>query len=175
MHNTRIGHLRNSSRNFTKKNLNFLLLLDLVGLFVCGGGCVWFTISVLLTSPVVFSYLCSYFPSLLLTFPPFPVLQSIVLPSNNFSAPSNPLTPPVFTSFSYPPNLSPHYPSLLHIHHLLTSLLYKQYTTPVPWNPWHKQPPLQQKKYTPKYTRVTKTSSPHTNSPTHLFTTPSLV
>jgi hypothetical protein len=33
------------------------------------------------------------------------------------------------------PTLSPHYPSLLHTHQLLTSPLYQLYTTPVPCNP----------------------------------------
>jgi hypothetical protein len=63
------------------------------------------------------------------------------------------------------PNLSPHYLSLLHTHHLLTSQLC---TPPVPCNPWHKHPPLQQQKYTQTCTRATKPSSLCVSSPTHL-------
>jgi hypothetical protein len=46
------------------------------------------------------------------------------------SAPFHPISPPAFNYLF--PNLSPHYPSLLHTHHLLTNLLYQLYTTPTP-------------------------------------------
>jgi hypothetical protein len=46
------------------------------------------------------------------------------------------------------PNLSPHFLSLLHIHHRLTRLPYQPYTPDTPCNPWHNHLPLQQWKYT---------------------------
>jgi hypothetical protein len=58
------------------------------------------------------------------------------------SAPSHPLSPCLHLSLLPSPNLSPHYPSLLHTHHLLTRLLYQLYKTPAPYNPWQKHPPL---------------------------------
>jgi hypothetical protein len=54
------------------------------------------------------------------------------------SAPSHPFFPLSLPLLLTSSNLSPHYFSFLHTHHLLTSLLYQLYTTPVPFNPWHK-------------------------------------
>jgi hypothetical protein len=158
--NTRIICLRNNSRTFTKK-LNFLLSLFLFVVFVFF--CVWIFFSVLLTSPTLFSYSYSY-P---LTFPLVPALQSIVLSPNYSFCPFSPTL-----SLSSPPsptpcNLLPHDPSLLHIHHLLTSLLYHLYTTPAPCNPSQKHPPLQQQKYTQTHTRTTKPSSSHASFSIH--------
>jgi hypothetical protein len=103
--NTRIGRLRNNSRTFTKRlNLLFLLLVFFV-VFL-------FFFPVILTSPVLFSYPYSY-P---LTFPPFPVLQSIVLPPNysfcSFSSTLSPSSPPPptpqpVTTLPLPPTHSP--------------------------------------------------------------------
>jgi hypothetical protein len=79
---------------------------------------------------------------------------------NTLSSPSHPLFPLLHLPLPSSPNLSPHYLSLLHTQHLLTSLLYQQHTIPAPCNPWHKHPPLQQK-YTQSHTKVTKLSSSH--------------
>jgi hypothetical protein len=67
----------------------------------------------------------------------------------------------------FSPNMSPHYPLLLHTHEPRTNLLYQLYTTPNPCNTWHKHPLLQQK-YTQTHIKNIITSSPHTASITHL-------
>jgi hypothetical protein len=87
--------------------------------------------------------------------------------STTFSGTSH-LCPCLHLPFPSSPNLSPHYQSLLHIHHLLTNQLYQLYTQPpTSYNPWHKHPTLQQQKYTRNHTRATKPSSPHIASLTH--------
>jgi hypothetical protein len=103
-----------------------------------------------------------YFLILILTpftFPPFSVLQCIVLPLNYSFCPFSSLSPPVFTFPSYLPlHLLLHYPSLLHTHHMLIRQLYQLYKIPAPCYPWHKHPPLQKQKYTQTCTRATKPS-----------------
>jgi hypothetical protein len=49
--------------------------------------------------------------------------------------PSHPLSPCIYFPLLSFPNLTPHYPFLLHTHHPLTSLLYQLYTTLAPCNP----------------------------------------
>jgi hypothetical protein len=110
--NTRIGCQRNKSRTFTKR-MKFLLLYLLF-------------FSVLLTSPSLFSYAYSY-P---LHFPSFSCATIYCSPSQLLLLPL--LIHSLPLSF---PNLSPHYPTLLHTHHLLTGLLYQLYTPPDPCNP----------------------------------------
>jgi hypothetical protein len=104
-----------------------------------------------------------HFPSFFCTTIHSSPFQLLFLPLVIHSFPSS---TPLWPS----PNLSPHYLSLLHTYHLLTSLEYKLYTTPALCNPWHKHPPLLQQKYTQTHTRVTKPSSPiPLNPPTHPF------
>jgi hypothetical protein len=103
------------------------------------------------------------------------VPQSIVLPPYYSFCPFPSTFSHLHFPFLYAPNLSPHYPSFLHTHHPLTSLLYKLYSTPATCNPWHKHPPLQQWKSTQTHTRATKPSSPHNFTPsTHPFSCPPL-
>jgi hypothetical protein len=86
-------------------------------------------VSVLLTSPSLFSYAYSY-P---LTFSPFPVQQSIVLsPNYSFCPFSSTLSPCHHLFLLSSPNLLSYYLSLLCIQHLLTSLVYQLYTIPSP-------------------------------------------
>jgi hypothetical protein len=93
--------------------------------------------------------------------PPSPVLKSIALLPNNLFCPFSPtLSPCLHLPLPFSPNLSPDYPSLLHTHHLLTNLLYQLYTTPNPCNSQHKNPPLQQQKYTQIHTRPQKPATP---------------
>jgi hypothetical protein len=119
--NTRFGSLRNNSRTFTNR-LSFLLF------------CTWcsWVFSILLTSSSLFSYPYSYSPSFSLNscakiHCSTSQLLFLILFIHSLPCLHLPLL-----SF---PNLSPHYPSLLRTHHLLTSLLYKLYTTPAPCNP----------------------------------------
>jgi hypothetical protein len=160
--NTRIGSLRNNSTTFTK-TLNFLLVLYLVFCFVFLFLFILWVFSALLTLPSLFSYFPIPTPSLSLLFLCYNPLFSF---PTTLPAPSHPLSPLSSPPFPSPPNHSPHYCSLLHILHPLTSLMYQLYTTPAPSNPWHKHPPLQEK-YIQTCTRATKPNSPHTTSPTH--------
>jgi hypothetical protein len=70
------------------------------------------------------------------------------------STPSHPLSTPVLNSPFSSSNLSSHYPSLLHTHNLLTTLLCQLYTFTVPCIPWHKHPHYNNRN-TPTYTRAT--------------------
>jgi hypothetical protein len=115
----------------------------------------FFQFLVLLTSPLLFSYPCSYplhyFSLSLATVhysPPQLLFLSLLIHSTCLHL--------QILSF---PNLSPYYSSLLQIHHPLTILLY-------PNNLWYKHPPQQQQKYTQTHTMGTKPSSFHTSSPT---------
>jgi hypothetical protein len=119
--------------------------------------------------------LALFFPSSL-SFPLLCYNPLFSLPTT-LSGPSHPLFSHLHLLFLSSPNLSPHYLSLLHTHHLLTSLLYQLHTIPAPCNPWHKHPSLQQQKYIQTHTRETKSSSLHTSSSTHLppFPPPLLV
>jgi hypothetical protein len=56
-------------------------------------------------------------------------------PLNYSFCPLSPSLSSIFTTSSYPPNLSPHYPIFPTHSHLLTSLLYQLYTIPAPCNP----------------------------------------
>jgi hypothetical protein len=65
-------------------------------------------------------------------------------------------------------NLSPNYPTLLHTHHLLTSLLYQLYATPTRAIP--DTSTLHYKRNIPKYTQGPKTQKtlyiiPHSSTP----------
>jgi hypothetical protein len=91
--------------------LNFLLLLYLVGFFFY---IINFTITIFLSLFLP--------PSLSLLFPCYYPLFS--LPAT-LSALSHPLYPCLHLLLISFPNLSPHYPSLLHTYHPLTSLLYQ--------------------------------------------------
>jgi hypothetical protein len=116
-----------------------------------------FFLSVLSTSPSLSSHPYSHPVTLL----PSPVLESIaLLPKYSFCPFLFTLSPCLHLSLSSSLNLSPHYTSLLHTHHLLTNLLYQLYTTPTPCNPLHRHPTLQQQKYPQTHTRATKPSSP---------------
>jgi hypothetical protein len=116
--NTRIGHQRSNSKTFAKR-LNFLWFLYLLFFLLC------FFSSALLTSPSLFSYPYSYplqlpsFSCATIHFSPSQLLFLLLLIT--FSHVHHPLLSS--------PSLSPHYPSLLHIHHLLTNLLYQLYTS----------------------------------------------
>jgi hypothetical protein len=102
------------------------------------------------------------------TFPPFLVLQFIILHPNYSVFPfSSTLSPCICLYHISFPNLSPCYPSLLHTHYPLTVLLCQPHTPPALCNHWQKHSPLQQQKYTQTHTRTTKPSSPHSSSPTH--------
>jgi hypothetical protein len=102
--NTRIGHLRNNSRTFTKR-LNFLWLLNLVFFIVFLFLILIFIIPVVLTLPSLLSYPYSYplhflsfcatihcSPSQLLFLPlpihSFPYLHFSLLPAPNLLPPS---------------------------------------------------------------------------------------
>jgi hypothetical protein len=112
---TRIGCQRNNSRTFTKQTEILVVVVP--------GGC--FS-SVLLTSPSPFSYPCSY-P---FYFPSFSSATIRYSPSQLFFLPllinSFPILHLSLLSFL---NQSPHYHSLLNIHHPLTSLM-NHYTKP---------------------------------------------
>jgi hypothetical protein len=103
----------------------------------------------------------------LFTLPPSSILQSIVLPPTTLSAHSHPLFP-IFTPLLMTPNLSSHHPSLLHIHHLLTSILYHLYINPTSCNPWHKH---YNNRNTPKHTQGPQNPAAPTplKPPTHPF------
>jgi hypothetical protein len=146
---TSIGHLRNNSRTSINR-LNFLWFLNLVFIVLS-----FFFIPVLLTPSSLFSYPYSY-----------PLHSPFSSATTHCSLSQLLFLPPLIHSFfclhlPFPSssNLSPYCPSLLHIHHLLTSLLYQLHTTPAPCNPLHKPPPLQQQKYTQRHIRATKPSS----------------
>jgi hypothetical protein len=77
------------------------------------------------------------------TFSPSLVLQPIVFsPSYSFCPFSSSISSCLHLSLLAFPNLSSNYPSLLHIYHLLLSLLYQPYTPPGLCSPLHKHPPL---------------------------------
>jgi hypothetical protein len=158
--NTSIEHLRNNSTTFTKR-LNFLWFLNLVFYIVFY---FYFYYSYIINSTI--TILLSFFwPSLLsLLLLGYNLLFSL---STMLYASSHPLLPMASPPPPSSHNLSPHYHSLLHTHHLLTSLLYQLYTTPASCNHWHKHPALQQQKYIQTHTRATKPSIPHISSPIH--------
>jgi hypothetical protein len=136
--------------------------------YYCGGFYFYFYsnflffLSLLLTLPSSSSHPYSH-P---LHFPSSYVKIIALLPNYSF-CPFSSLFPPPYVPLPFSSNLSPHYPSLLHTHHLLTNLLYQHYTTPTPDNLWHKHPTIQQQKYTQTHTGATKPSSPLTASLTH--------
>jgi hypothetical protein len=104
---------RNKFRNFTEQTELFAVDVP-----------VYF--SVLLTLPSLFSYPYSYPPH----FPSFSCATIHCSPLNYSFFPFSSTPSPVFAP-PFPPTCPP-YPSLLHIHHLLASLLYWQYTS---WHP----------------------------------------
>jgi hypothetical protein len=112
---------------------------------------------------------------MLFTLPPSPVLQSIVLPLNYSFCLSSSTPSRLHLSLPSSPNLSPHYPSLLHTHHLLISLLYQLHTTSAPCKSRHKHPPLQQT--CTKHTQGPQNpaTSITLNPPNHSFPLPFLV
>jgi hypothetical protein len=119
--NTRIEHLRNNSRTFINR-MNFLWFLNLVFciMFLFFFLSFSFFIPVLLTWSSLFSYAYSHplhSPSLSCATIHCAPSQLLFLPLLIHSFPCLHLP---FLSTS---NLSPHYPSLLHTYHLLTSLL----------------------------------------------------
>jgi hypothetical protein len=70
------------------------------------------------------------------------VLKSIaLLPNYSFCPFFSTLSPCPHLPLPFFPNISLDYLSILH---LLTNLLYQLYTTPTPYNTWHKHPTLQQ-------------------------------
>jgi hypothetical protein len=83
-----------------------------------------FSFPVLLTSPSLFSYPYS-FP---LHFPPFSCVTIHCSPSQLLFLP---LLIHSFPCLLSSPTLSPHYSSLLHTYHLLTSLLYRHNLSPL--------------------------------------------
>jgi hypothetical protein len=128
--NTRIGHLRNNSRTFTKR-LIFLWFMNLVFSYCA--------------SFLNFNFYYSYIINFMIT-----ILLSLFLPSSlslcllccnplfslltNLSAPSHPL----FPIFNFSPLLPPtchHTTPPSYTHNPLTSLLYLLYTNPAPCNP----------------------------------------
>jgi hypothetical protein len=89
------------------------------------------------------------------------VVKPIVLLPNYFFCPfSSTLSSCPHIPLPFIPNLSRDYPSLWHTHHLLTNYLYQLYTTPNPYNSWHKHPTLQQQKYTQTHTRAKNLAAP---------------
>jgi hypothetical protein len=109
--NTRIGHLRNNSKTFTKR-LNFLCSWT------------WYFLlcffAVLLTSPSLFSYPC-----------PFSSATIVHPPNYSFGSFSFILSP-CLSLPSYPPPTCHHSTGHLHTHHLLISPLYQLHTTAAP-------------------------------------------
>jgi hypothetical protein len=117
--NTRIGHLRNNPRTFTKNAELFVVSIS------DGFCCVFFCI----INFTIIIFLSLFLPP---HFPSFSCTKIHCSPSQLLFLQLLIHSLPVFTSPSHSPNLSPHYPSLLHIHYPLTSLLYQLYTTPAP-------------------------------------------
>jgi hypothetical protein len=127
VHQSRIGHQRKKLQNFYQKTepgsrtwCFLIVFLFLIFIFI---------IPVLLTSPSLFFYPCSYpllFPSFSWATIHCSISQLLFLPLHIYSVPN------LHLSFLSSPNLSPHYPSLLHTHHPMTNLLYQLYTTRAP-------------------------------------------
>jgi hypothetical protein len=122
----------------------------------------------------LFLFLFSFSLSTLLTLPspPYPYSHPLHFPSLScakFHCSTSQLFFLSLLIHSFPlPAPSPTIPPQpVTTHHLLTNLLYKLHTTPIPWNLWHKHPTLQQQKYIQTHTRATKPSRLHTASPTH--------
>jgi hypothetical protein len=91
----------------------------------------FFFIPILLTSPLLFSFPYSYS----LHFPSFSCATIYCSPSQLLLLFLHLLIysfPHLQLHLLFTPNLSPHYPYLLHTHHSLTSLLHQLYTTPDP-------------------------------------------
>jgi hypothetical protein len=156
--NVRIGCQRNNSRNFTKQM--DLLIGSIPGIFfIFAFFCIINFIITIFLSLFLFLYFNSFSCSISHCFPP-----------NHSFCPlsSTPFHCPHLSLLSWL-NLSPHYSTLLHTHHLLNTLLFQLYTTPALCNPWQKHPAIQQHKFT-EHTRATKPSNSHTSSPhTPLF------
>jgi hypothetical protein len=165
--NSRIEHLRNNSRTFINR-LNWSRFLNLGFFFFIVFFLFSFFLSLFILLLLIPSSLLSYPHSHTLHFLSFSCTTINHFPSQLLFLPllihSFPCLHLILLSF---PNLLPHYASILHTHHLLTSLLYQVHTTPVPGNPWHKHSSLQQKKYTQTHTRATKHSNPLTHSFSH--------
>jgi hypothetical protein len=132
---TRILHLRNNSRTFINR-VNFLWSLNLVFVimflfFLFLSFFLSFFIPALLTPSSLFCYPYSHSlhsPSFSCTIIHCSPSQLLFLPLLIHSFPC------LHLPFRYSPNLSPYYPSFLHIHHLLISLLYPLHTIPAPCN-----------------------------------------
>jgi hypothetical protein len=112
--NARIGHQRNNLTYFTKETELFVVAVS------------------------VFCFLSFFFSSLVLP----SSLSALFLYYNplfslptTLSAPSHALSLHLHLLLLSFPNLSPYHSSLLHAHHLPTSLLYQLYTSPAPCNP----------------------------------------
>jgi hypothetical protein len=157
--NTRIRCLRNNSRTFTKQTELFVVpILGVFFLYLYFNFIITILLSLFLLPLLSLFFLC-YNP--LFSLP------------TTLSAPLHPLSPHLLLSLLSFPNLSPQYSSLLHTHHLLTSLLYQLYTT---------QPPSIPKistlyynnRNTPKSTKGPKTQDPPIplSPPNHPFSCP---
>jgi hypothetical protein len=135
-----------------------------------------FFIPISLNSSSLFSYPYSlplYFPSFFCTTIQCSPSHLLFLPLLTHSFPC------LHLIFLSSPSLSPQESSLLHICHLLTSLLQQLYTNQVHCNPWHKHSTGQQQKYTHTHThthtRTTKPSSPKPFPPPSTFFSPPLL
>jgi hypothetical protein len=147
--NTRIGCQRNKTSMFVKQTVLFV-----VPVFFFGGA------AYIINFPLLFPY-PYFYPLHFLSFSCVTIHSS---PSNYSFCPFSSTLSPCLHLPSYPSPTRQHITPPSNTFTTHWPAYYTDYISPAHCNPWQKNPPLQQLKYTQTHTR---TSSPHTTSPTH--------